>query len=468
MSNNPYPDFDNDDDSGAPLRHVEPPAPLIGDRGEPQTKSPKKKKRGVILAVVVIILFAIMAIGLFGMTAYRALHKNKAEAAALVEDDAALAQRSSQGPDLGAYQSRVAKQLEEDQKKAEADKAIAAASGAQQPPAAAAAAPSLGQYQGQAQGQAPVAGQQRQTRNGKPIPTPQEVAAARRWQEDVLWEEKKKSGSSRSNGAPQQTRQTSDGTTTESMTFEERMAANPYASGAAGAGAGAGGSNSGGSLSGGNSSAGSSSIGGMLATESYPDGFAFIRQDLKFLLIHGTTIPCTLLPRIVTNYPGQTSCLINRDVYSADGSVVLIGRGSKVDGERKVSMKAGIAKVFVSWGSIETPDGVRVRIDSMAADQLGGAGLDAWIDNHYAERFGGAILLSFLDDAFQAIADQAAGNSEDGGMTFDSSTNNAQDMASIALENSINIPPTGYVQHATETNIIVARDIDFRTVYGVK
>ena len=236
------------------------------------------------------------------------------------------------------------------------------------------------------------------------------------------------------------------------------MAQNPYVNG------GASGGSSGGSLMGG-SSRGGESIGGMLATETYPDGIAQQRQDLKFLLIHGTTIPCTLIQRIVTNYPGQTSCLINRDVYSADGSVVLVSRGSKVDGERKVSMKNGIAKVFVAWGSIETPDGVRVRIDSLAADQLGSAGLDAWIDNHYPERFGGAILLSFLDDVFQAIADSASNND---GPQFDSSTDNTQDMASIALENSINIPPTGYVNHASETNIIVARDIDFRHIYGVQ
>lgn len=459
MRNNPYDNFD-EEETGKPLPPVEHPEPIHGDRGQPTTKAPKRKDKRIIIAVIAVIVFALLVVGFFGLFFYNAINKNKAAAAAQIEDDAALAMNASTGPDLGAFQDRMAKQLEDERKRREAaERARKEANEKAQPATPAQApvnAPVLGQYQA-AGGQAP-----REMKNGKPVPTPAEIAAARRWEEDVLWtgEENNSSSSAASGGRTQQERRAgaSGRSQSQQMTFEERMAANPYMSAAMGG-------TGGGSLGGASSSTGNS-IGGMLATESYPDGIAMIRPDQKFLLIHGTTIPCTLITRIVTNYPGQTSCLINRDVYSSDGSVVLISRGSKVDGERKVSIESGIAKVFVSWGTIETPDGVRVRIDSMAADQLGAAGLDAWIDNHYPERFGGAILLSFLDDAFQAIADQASSGGD--GPTFDSSTDNAQDMSSIALENSINIPPTGYVNHATETNIIVARDIDFRTVYGVE
>jgi type IV secretion system protein VirB10 len=465
MSNNPYDSFDSDD-NGNPLPRVEHPEPIYGDRGETTTKAPKRKNKGVVIAVIFVVVFGLLVVGFFGMFFYRAINKNKSDAAAMVQEDASLAMKASTGPDLGAFQDRMAKQME-DERKAELARKLAARpvlpaaapALAQQPTGA----PQLGQYQTQG-GQAP-----REMKNGKPVLTPAEIAAERRLKEDVLWTGTEKNASDSSSVAEEQQRNqpgTSGRSQGRQMTFEERMAANPYVGGANGgsaSGVGLGGGFGSGSSS---SSSSSNSLGSLLATEAYPDGIALIRPDQKFLLIHGTTIPCTLITRIVTNYPGLTSCLINRDVYSADGSVVLVSRGSKVDGERKVSMQNGIAKVFVSWGSIETPDGVRVRIDSMAADQLGASGLDAWIDNHYAERFGGAVLLSFLDDAFAAIADQASSGGE--GPTFDSSTNNAQEMSSIALENSINIPPTGYVNHATETNIIVARDIDFRTVYGVQ
>lgn len=41
-------------------------------------------------------------------------------------------------------------------------------------------------------------------------------------------------------------------------------------------------------------------------------------------------------------------------------------------------------------------------------------------------------------------------------------------MAEKALENSINIPPTAVVHQGTLINILVNRDMDFTSVYGVK
>jgi type IV secretion system protein VirB10 len=38
-------------------------------------------------------------------------------------------------------------------------------------------------------------------------------------------------------------------------------------------------------------------------------------------------------------------------------------------------------------------------------------------------------------------------------------------MASLALQNSINIPPTGYVNQGERIMIFVARDVDFSNVY---
>lgn len=204
-------------------------------------------------------------------------------------------------------------------------------------------------------------------------------------------------------------------------------------------------------------------LGNMLATERHQNGVAYVRQSRKYLLMRGTNIACTLLPRVVTNYASQPTCMVNEDVYSPEG-IVLIDRGSKVLGEQRIAMKAGVGKVFIGWGDIETDNGVSINIDSMAADQLGGSGVDAWIDNHYMQRFGGAILLSFVDDLFEIAANKAA----DTEYNFEASTDNASSMAQIALENSINIEPTGYIMPGKQINIIVARDVDFSHIYKVK
>lgn len=204
-------------------------------------------------------------------------------------------------------------------------------------------------------------------------------------------------------------------------------------------------------------------LGNMLITERHANGTAYVRASREYLLMRGTSIPCTLLPRVVTNYVSQPTCMVNEDVYSPEG-IVLIERGSKVLGEQRIAMKAGVGKVFIAWADIETPAGVSVSIDSMGADQLGGSGIDAWIDNHYAKRFGGAILLSFIDDLSE-IASSKIANTE---YNFEQSSDNASSMSQIVLESSINIEPTGYLMPATQTTILVARDVDFTHIYKVR
>ncbi|MCZ5009180.1 hypothetical protein O5903_00600 [Escherichia coli] len=41
-------------------------------------------------------------------------------------------------------------------------------------------------------------------------------------------------------------------------------------------------------------------------------------------------------------------------------------------------------------------------------------------------------------------------------------------MAKTTLENTINIPPTAYINQGTVLSVIVPRNIDFSEVYGVQ
>ncbi len=197
---------------------------------------------------------------------------------------------------------------------------------------------------------------------------------------------------------------------------------------------------------------------------SFADGSARLRKAgaLDFMLIHGTAIPCALYTQIISDYEGFVTCRVTQDVYSANGAALLVERGSLVSGTQKVAMELGKARIFTNWADIETPLGVSIRIDSLGTGALGASGHEAWVDNHFAERFGGAIMLSFVDDALGALSAQASKNNN---IQFDNSTENASDMASKALESSINIAPTGYSYIGQRINILVARDIDMSSIY---
>ncbi len=210
---------------------------------------------------------------------------------------------------------------------------------------------------------------------------------------------------------------------------------------------------------------GQSLLGSLLKPTSTAPSSASILKDRDYLLTKGTMIDCALLTKLDTTVPGMTSCVVTRPVYSDNGRVLLIDRGSVVTGEYQSNMKQGMARIFVLWDRVKTPTGVVVGLDSPGTDALGGGGLPGYVNNHFWKRFGGAIMLSLIQDSMAAaVASQQSGQTINLG-----NTSNATDsMASEALKATINIPPTLLKNQGERVGIYVARDLDFRSVYELR
>jgi type IV secretion system protein VirB10 len=181
--------------------------------------------------------------------------------------------------------------------------------------------------------------------------------------------------------------------------------------------------------------------------------------DRNFLIVAGANIPCILQTAMDTTTPGYVSCLIPRDVLSDNGAVVLMEKGTKVLGEYRSSLRQGQRRLFVLWTRAVTPAGVAIALGSPAADPVGRAGFDGEIDTHFWDRFGGALLLSIVDDGVAAVAGQNSSANV---------TRLPSDAAGIALQNSINIPPSLRKAQGSEVSIFVAQDFDFSGVYGLR
>lgn len=194
----------------------------------------------------------------------------------------------------------------------------------------------------------------------------------------------------------------------------------------------------------------------------YQDGQVGFVRHRPFLLSAGTTMPCVLKTKIITSYPSIVLCQLTKNVYSDDGKNILIRAGALLQGEQTRVLEKGVARVFVNWSTVKDGN-VRVHIDALGADGLGASGLPAWIDNHFWERFGGAMLLSFVDDALAAAASNIS--KENTSLSIDNTRSATKSMAELALENSIGIPPTAYVNQGEMLSVIVPRNIDFSSVY---
>ena len=181
----------------------------------------------------------------------------------------------------------------------------------------------------------------------------------------------------------------------------------------------------------------------------------------RYLLPKGAFIDCTLETAIDSTLPGMTTCITATDTFSVDGSVVLLERGSKLVGETRGQVQQGSARVFVLWSEVRTPTGVVVPLDSPGTDELGRAGLSGQVERHFWDRFGAAILISVIDSATQAATHPSGG-------TFIYSPSGSQDVSSEVLKGTIDIRPSIVKSQGDRIQVLVARDLDFRSVYELR
>jgi type IV secretion system protein VirB10 len=184
----------------------------------------------------------------------------------------------------------------------------------------------------------------------------------------------------------------------------------------------------------------------------------------RLLLPKGAFLDCTLETAIDSTLPGMTTCVMASDTFGVDGQVVLLERGTKLVGETRGQVQQGSARVFVLWDEARTPTGVIVPLASPGADELGRSGLPGSVDRHFWERFGAAMLVSILDGGIQAAVQSSRGNSG----TVIVNPSGTQDVMTEVLKGTINIPPTVVKHQGDRIQVLVARDLDFRSVYELK
>ena len=182
------------------------------------------------------------------------------------------------------------------------------------------------------------------------------------------------------------------------------------------------------------------------------------------LLPKGAFIDCTLETAIDSTLPGMTTCITAADTFSADGKVVLLERGTKLVGETRGQLQQGQARVFVAWAQARTPTGVIVPLDSPGTDELGRSGLAGDVERHFWQRFGAAMLISIVDGAVQAGV-QASNRS---GGTVVYAPSSSQDVLTEVLKDTVNIAPTLVKHNGDRIQVLVARDVDFRSVYELR
>ena len=210
-------------------------------------------------------------------------------------------------------------------------------------------------------------------------------------------------------------------------------------------------------------------FGGELQKSATPRVSAGLLGDRSLILPKGAAFTCALKTKLISAASGFVSCQVQRNVFSDDGRVLLVERGSHMDGEYRIaSVRPGTVRIPVLWTRIRTPLGVTVDIESPGTGSLGESGVDGFVDNRWPERIGAAMLLSLIDDSVK-LAIEDRGNAGTGNtIVLPSTTSSTSKLAEKVLDSTINIPPLIYQNQGGIVGIYVARDVDFSSVYELK
>lgn len=200
-------------------------------------------------------------------------------------------------------------------------------------------------------------------------------------------------------------------------------------------------------------------------TRARPDTVGIDRMSSTDLVVpQGTIITGVLETAINSDLPGLVRAVVSRDVRGFDATKVLIPRGSRLVGQYSSGVALGQSRAFVIWTRLLRSDGVSVELGSAATDPLGTAGLGGKVNSHFLRRFGAATLLSVITAGLDYLVTTA----QSAGSVNVGSSSQATQLAGVALQRDIDIPPTIKVPQGTPVRVFVAKDLDFAAGPGAK
>lgn len=197
---------------------------------------------------------------------------------------------------------------------------------------------------------------------------------------------------------------------------------------------------------------------------------ASMLPDLDFMITSGTYIECTVKNALDTAMAGMAVCTLPRDVYSENGNVLLLPRGTKFIGESLADVKAGQTRIATIWKQAQTRDGAIVSLESAnGADTLGRTGTEGYTDTHFFQRFGAAIAVSLLETGSQVAAQNLIPRNGGGSNIYlGGGSNGGTQVVESILQQYANIPTSIVSNEGGLIQIAIKNNIDFSSIYELE
>ena len=175
-------------------------------------------------------------------------------------------------------------------------------------------------------------------------------------------------------------------------------------------------------------------------------------------IIQGTMIQAVMETALDSSLPGQTRAVVSEDVFSFDGSRLLIPRGSRLIGRYQSGVDIAQRRVTIAWDRIILPNNQTIQISSFGGDELGRSGVTGFVDTRFDERFGSAALISLISAAPSAAA--ANVQDETAADVLEDVGDDLADATDSVIGDYLSIGPVIYVDQGARVTVMVDRDLE--------
>jgi type IV secretion system protein VirB10 len=168
-----------------------------------------------------------------------------------------------------------------------------------------------------------------------------------------------------------------------------------------------------------------------------------------------------LIPRIVSDLPGSIAIMLDRDAYGEEGRIPLLPWGTRITGQPNSTVRKGQDRTFIATATAYRPDGVKIRLNSPVADQLGSTGLDGDVNNHFGQILGMSAVLSLLGAGASNVGASTSNGANPASVYRDNVQSSLAQSSQQLLSGYAAIPPTITNAQGSRVRIQVEQELDF-------
>ncbi|MEC7760748.1 MAG: TrbI/VirB10 family protein [Pseudomonadota bacterium] len=178
-------------------------------------------------------------------------------------------------------------------------------------------------------------------------------------------------------------------------------------------------------------------------------------------VVQGTMIQAVMETALDSTLPGPTRAIVSEDVYSYDGSQLLIPRGSRLIGRYQSGADIAQKRVTIAWDRLVLPSRQTIRLSAYGGDELGRSGVTGSVDTRFMARFGSAALISIIS----AVANIGASSLADEPLAEAGAEISAelQGATESVIGDYLSVGPVIHVPPGSRVSVMVDRDLE---IYG--